>query len=146
MSGQEGVDYDHVEVGPPVDSDRQMKMDAGRRFDAYQAFTRTVAIYPGHGEKTVEAIVYCMLKMCGETGEIAEKLGKLVRGRGFQALTSIDDETREALSKELGDVLWYVASLADELGLKLSGVASLNVSKLSSRKERGVLHGSGDNR
>jgi len=115
-------------------------------FDADQEWTGTTAIYPGRGKGSPEALTYCALKLCGESGELAEKLGKLVRGGGFQALANIDDETQRALSKELGDVLWYLARLSDELELPLSEVAALNVSKLTSRKVRGVIHGSGDDR
>jgi NTP pyrophosphatase (non-canonical NTP hydrolase) len=139
---REGIDWDFCVV-----ERRNTPMASGFGFDDYQAFTRTTAIYPGNGEKTVEAISYCLFKLCGETGEIAEKVGKLMRGGGgFQAIANIDDETRQELAKEIGDCAWYIARLADELGLKLSDVASLNVKKLTSRKERNVLHGEGDNR
>jgi NTP pyrophosphatase (non-canonical NTP hydrolase) len=50
------------------------------------------------------------------------------------------------MAKELGDVLWYVAQLASELGLELEDIARENLEKLSSRQRRGVLSGSGDER
>jgi NTP pyrophosphatase (non-canonical NTP hydrolase) len=56
------------------------------------------------------------------------------------------DERRAAMSAELGDVLWYTAQLATELGLKLEEIAQANLDKLSSRMRRGVLSGSGDER
>ena len=59
---------------------------------------------------------------------------------------SNSDERRAAMSKELGDVLWYVAQLASELGLALEDVARENLEKLGSRQRRGVLSGSGDER
>jgi NTP pyrophosphatase (non-canonical NTP hydrolase) len=55
-------------------------------------------------------------------------------------------ERREAILKELGDPLWYITSLADDLGYTLQEVVDANVEKLSSRRDRGVIHGSGDNR
>jgi NTP pyrophosphatase (non-canonical NTP hydrolase) len=58
----------------------------------------------------------------------------------------ISDERRAAMSKELGDVLWYVSQLASELGLELETVAQANLEKLLSRQRRGVLSGSGDER
>jgi len=58
----------------------------------------------------------------------------------------VSEEQREAISKELGDVLWYLAQLATELGLDLDNIAQNNLDKLLSRQERGQLHGSGDNR
>ena len=123
-----------------------MSKDGSSDFDAYQAFTKTTAIYPGNGEGTAEARVYCLLGLCGESGELAEKIKKIVRGGGFAALADLDDDKRAEIKKELGDILWYTARCADELGLKLSDVATTNIKKLSSRKERNVLHGSGDNR
>lgn len=115
-------------------------------FDDYQAFTRTTAVYPGHGDGTAEARVYCVMGLCGESGELSEKIKKVIRGGGFEALAALDDEKRSEIKKELGDCVWYVARLADELGISLSEVVGTNVSKLSSRKDRNVLHGDGDNR
>jgi NTP pyrophosphatase (non-canonical NTP hydrolase) len=58
----------------------------------------------------------------------------------------IDEETREKLGNELGDALWYMGALAGEISLTLDQVAKANLEKLASRKERGVLRGSGDDR
>lgn len=118
-------------------------------FDAYQEFTGSVAIYPGAGTGGFEAMTYCALKMCGESGEFAEKLGKRIRkGKTIGAITreAMTDEFRGELAKELGDVLWYVSQAASELGYSLSEIVEMNVEKLTSRKVRGVLDGSGDNR
>lgn len=115
------------------------------RADDYQAFTRTTAIYQenlGSGRRCQEAITYCTLGLCGEIGEIAEKMKKKIRGGGNVADFIHDPE----MAKELGDVAWYLARLADELDLRLSDVLAMNVEKLSSRKARGKLHGEGDNR
>lgn len=102
-------------------------------FEEYQEFVKSMKVYP---EK--HAIVYPALGLVGESGEIAEKVKKYLRG---------DKELdREGLLKELGDPLWYITSLADDLGYTLQEVVDANVEKLSSRKERGVLKGSGDNR
>ncbi|MFZ1324029.1 MAG: nucleoside triphosphate pyrophosphohydrolase family protein [Candidatus Saccharimonadales bacterium] len=87
-------------------------------------------------------LFHLLLGLVGETGEIAEKFKKLVRDKDTDE--SLID--REDIKKELGDVLWYVAVLSEYLGIKLEDVADLNVQKLASRKERGVLQGSGDNR
>lgn len=96
-----------------------------------------LAIYP-----RVNAYVYPALKLAGEAGEVAEKVGKSLRGD-----FSLDDpNVKLELLKELGDVLWYVNALANDLGSDLQTVADMNITKLESRKARGVLQGSGDNR
>jgi len=88
--------------------------------------------------------VYLGLKLAGEAGETAEKLGKLVRDKN--GLVDIADQDKRALALELGDVLWYLSVLAGELGYSLAEVANMNLEKLRDRRERGVLGGSGDNR
>jgi|TARA_R100001244_G_scaffold129163_1_gene100397 NTP pyrophosphatase (non-canonical NTP hydrolase) len=98
----------------------------------------STAIYPNRGNN----LVYPVLGLNGEAGEIAEKLKKIIRDSGGE----LSPESRKDLSKELGDILWYVAACCDELGLRMDSVASANIAKLASRKERGQLSGSGDNR
>lgn len=102
-------------------------------FNDYQDFVRSMKLYPAK-----HAIVYPALGLAGEQGEIAEKIKKWLRK---------DNELdKEALLLELGDPLWYIAALADDLGYTLQEVVDANVSKLTSRKERGVLQGNGDTR
>ncbi len=104
----------------------------------YQARARATAVYPGVGAN----LLYPTLGLCGEAGEVAEKIKKMVRDDGG----ALSDERREALSKELGDVLWYVAQLATEADLDLQAIAEANIEKLVSRRDRNVLQGSGDDR
>lgn len=87
-------------------------------------------------------LFHLVLGLVGETGEIAEKFKKLVRDKNSEE-QHID---KDDIKKELGDVLWYVAVLADYLDLNLKDVAQLNIDKLADRQKRGVLGGSGDNR
>lgn len=101
----------------------------------YQRFTKTTAIYPQH-----QATNYLGLGLTSEAGEVAGVLKKWVRG------DYSTQEAREKLIKELGDVLWYVARLADEQGIPLVNVFTANIEKLQSRQEKGVLKGDGDNR
>jgi len=126
-------------------------------FDDYQEFTRTTAVYPGCDDQNFNSAAYCTFGLTGEAGEVAEKMKKRYRLGGpnaFLPRSVVDykgkpetyEEFVEAMKKELGDVLWYVAGLSSELGLKLSDVAHGNVTKLSSRKDRGVLKGKGDDR
>ena len=107
-------------------------------FNEYQKKSRETAIYPQQGEN----FIYPTLGLVGESGEVAEKIKKVIRDKeGI-----IDEKTREAVEKELGDVLWYVAQLATELKLSLNKIVQINIEKLASRMERGKIKGSGDNR
>jgi|SRR3989344_532812 len=116
-------------------------------FDEYQAKARQTAAYPkddgnfSDGGEAV-ALTYPTMGLVGEAGEVAEKVKKIYRDHGGV----VNDTHKEDIKKELGDVLWYVAQLAHELGLSLSEIAEHNLEKLFSRKDRGVLGGSGDNR
>lgn len=80
--------------------------------------------------------------LVGESGEVAEKFKKLIRDKKGQ----ISDEDKAEILKELGDILWYVNSVAHLLGSSLDEVASKNLEKVLSRKDRGTMMGSGDNR
>ena len=123
--------------------------------DEYQTFTGTTAIYPGVGvrvrsgehlgprspEEKLLALTYLSLGL-GEAGEIQGKVKKVIRDDGG----ILSPDRRDAIVDELGDLLWYVSRLADEMGVALSEVAARNVAKLTSRRERGMLAGSGDDR
>ena len=83
-----------------------------------------------------------VLGLGGESGEVLEKFKKIVRDKNGE-LTAQD---KEDIVKELGDVLWYIAVIADELNYDLQEVADINVKKLQKRKRDNKLKGSGDNR
>jgi NTP pyrophosphatase (non-canonical NTP hydrolase) len=103
----------------------------------YQALSRRTAEYP-----RTAWLAYPALGLAGEAGEVAEHAKKAIRDDGGE----VGEERRAAMAKELGDVLWYVAQLASELGLELEEIAQQNLDKLLSRQRRGVLSGSGDDR
>ncbi|MEX2502775.1 MAG: nucleoside triphosphate pyrophosphohydrolase family protein [Trueperaceae bacterium] len=107
----------------------------------YHDRARATALYPDEA-----ALLYPVLKLSGEAGEVAEKLGKAMRDRDWRPGRPLPDQVRHDLIAELGDVLWYVASVAADLGTDLPTVAERNLDKLAGRKERGTLHGSGDDR
>lgn len=108
-------------------------------FNDYQRHTDDTAIYPDAGNGN---FIYPALGLCGEAGEVAERIKKVLRdANGHMTL-----DRKTGLLNELGDVLWYVARLAREIGIPLDYIAEYNIKKLSSRKERNVLHGSGSNR
>ena len=87
-------------------------------------------------------LFHLLLGLSGEAGEIAEKAKKIIRDKD----SDFSQFDTEDLTKELGDVLWHVAILADYFDIELETVGANNIKKLASRLERGVLSGSGDNR
>lgn len=95
----------------------------------------------GH-ESSFSRLVYPVLGLLGEVGEVANKLKKVARDQAGEPTIAQE----EALIDELGDVLWYQAEVAHALGESLGSVGEENLAKLASRQERGVIHGSGDNR
>jgi NTP pyrophosphatase (non-canonical NTP hydrolase) len=105
--------------------------------DEYQAAALSTAIYP-----TEHRIIYPALGLSGESGEVADKIKKVIRDHHAE----FSEQQRRDIAIELGDVLWYCAAMARDLGFSLDEVAQMNVDKLKSRRQRGAIHGSGDNR
>ena len=103
--------------------------------DSYQRVARKTVIYPRK-----QMIIYPALGLAGEAGEVCEKVKKYLR-QDYDL-----DELKEIIEDELGDVLWYIANLATDLGLSLDNLAAKNLAKLHDRKERNVLQGDGDDR
>lgn len=107
--------------------------------DTYQRMAATTALYDD-----AVAVEYNVLKLAGEAGEVADKVGKhIANGARVQ---DMDDRARHDILLELGDVLWHLAMLSRSLGAGLSYVASLNLSKLSRRANQGTIQGEGDHR
>lgn len=106
-------------------------------FGDYQRAAKRTAIYAGRFR-----VVYPALGLASEAGEVAGKIKKVLRDQGGE----FEAAPVEALKGELGDVLWYVAVLAADLGLSLDEIAAENLEKLASRNERGRLGGEGDRR
>lgn len=89
------------------------------------------------------SVLFAALGVAEEAGEVADKVKKAIRDNNG----NFDDEAfKESVKYELGDVLWYVSALAEDLGFTLSEVGQSNISKLEDRCRRGVIHGSGDKR
>lgn len=107
-------------------------------FNDYQLKSRKTAGYPAIGHP----VIYPVLGLANEAGEVAGKVKKVFRDKEGK----ISEETRDALKAELGDVLWYLAQVATELGLTLDEIAEHNIEKLYGRLERGKIRGDGDNR
>lgn len=107
------------------------------RVDEYQQMALETAIYPEQFK-----VIYPALGMAGEAGEVADKVKKIIRDSNGE----VTKEKGLEIAKEIGDVLWYCATLSNDLGFKLSEIAQMNYDKLHSRQQRGKLGGSGDNR
>lgn len=111
----------------------------------YQDAALTTAVYP-----TEYKIVYPALGMNGEAGEVADKVKKVIRDtvivRDSTGAINLPDDKKEPLAKEVGDVLWYCATLAHDIGYTLEDIAQMNIDKLASRQQRNKIGGSGDKR
>ena len=112
--------------------------EAPLTFDKYQEGAEETVFYPNKGSN----LVLPSLGLIGEAGEVSKIVAEVIRDKRGK----ISKEDRERLEQELGDVMWYLSSLATELGLSLEDIARRNLEKLASRKERGMLRGSGDDR
>ena len=106
--------------------------------NVYQRESRKTALYPDAGSNAI----YPTLGLVGEAGEVADKVKKILRDKKGV----FDEDSKDEIKFELGDVLWYISQLSSELGYELEEVASANLEKLRDRKVRGKISGSGDNR
>lgn len=116
---------------------REAPNERGLTLNEYQQAAIETAIFPHDRE-----IPYLALALCGEAGEVADKIKKVLRDKSGRFYAP----DIHAIADELGDVLWYAANLAHVLGYKLSDIARFNMEKISSRMERGTLQGEGDER
>lgn len=107
-------------------------------FDEYQKQSTSTVNYSDF----IPPWVYLALGLAGESGEVVEKIKKLVRNNGGE----ITDADKQEIKKELGDVLWYMSQLCEQLDLSFDDVAQANIAKLQDRKARGVIKSAGDNR
>ena len=103
----------------------------------YQEGALRTAIYPES-----RRIIYPTLGLTGEAGEVADKVKKVIRDNNDE----FSDERKLQIALELGDVMWYAATLAHDLGYSLDEICQMNLDKLASRMQRNKLHGSGDER
>lgn len=111
-------------------------------FNSYQEQTYALAEYPDLGKN----IIYPALGLAGESGEAVDKIKKIWRNLGISDGKQYTVEQTDALVKELGDVLWYIAAIGKELGVTLEVIAEQNIAKLQDRRARNVIKGEGDNR
>jgi NTP pyrophosphatase (non-canonical NTP hydrolase) len=111
-------------------------------FNEYQKAALATATYPNFGHNTL----YPAMGLGGESGEALDKVKKWWRNYNATQGNDYTDEQRIELAKELGDCLWYLAALSYELETTLEDIAVLNLEKLTSRRDRGVIKSEGDNR
>lgn len=119
-----------------MNSDFNYYQERAIQFDTARLAIDEKARYDGYMEKA--------LGLAGETGEVMEKIKKMIRDKN--GVFSPTPEDIAELKKELGDVLWYVSAIAYYSGIELGDIATTNLNKLEDRRERNQIHGSGDNR
>jgi len=110
------------------------------KMNEYQKRARKTVVYPPDFK-----ITYPALGLVGECGEVCEKIKKWIRGDNNDEYDAVDI-LKDGIEKELGDVLWYIANLATDLGLSLDVIAARNLDKLRDRERRDVIKGDGDDR
>jgi len=115
-----------------------------KTFKEYEDFTETTAKYDR--TDSLRETTYLILGLTSEAGEVADKLKKFIRDQKGKDIEQMSEEQKKEIAKELGDVLWYTTRLSIVFGSSLEEVANKNIEKLQSRKDRGKLGGSGDNR
>lgn len=111
-------------------------------FDEYQKKASKYDLAEASTDLKAVGFIEKVLGLVGEAGETADKIKKILRDKDGV----VSEEDRELIIKELGDTLWYIASISRYLGVSLSEVAKGNIEKLESRYQRNVLHGEGDKR
>jgi NTP pyrophosphatase (non-canonical NTP hydrolase) len=122
-----------------------------KTFDDYQDAAKTTAMYLNKVKEAYPELPTEILKVLGisyaanglgEVGEVQGKVKKIIRDAGGV----ISEETKLEISKEIGDVMWYIMAICEEFDLRMEDVAQQNYDKLISRKKRGMIGGNGDNR
>lgn len=101
----------------------------------YQSWTLTTAVYPGAGSHDFQEVNYLVLGLASESGEVAGKLKKIIRG---------DNVDPESFLSEVSDVLWYLTRICDNVGITLEQLADYNYAKLEARKATDTIKGSGE--
>lgn len=110
-------------------------------FDAYQKTAARSDTFE-KCELSETGFIEKIMGLAGETGETVDKFKKIIRDKN----SVISDADRDSIVKELGDILWYIASIARYMDVPLSEIATKNIKKLEDRMKRGTVHGSGDDR
>ncbi|MFA6463859.1 MAG: nucleoside triphosphate pyrophosphohydrolase family protein [Candidatus Paceibacterota bacterium] len=111
-------------------------------FNQYQKEALKTDSFGGKGEITSMAFISKLLGLVGESGEVAEKFKKIYRNNDGK----MSPEEKELITKELGDVLWYLSVISNYLDVPFQEIAEKNIAKLKDRLERDVIKSAGDTR
>ena len=111
-------------------------------FNEYQRLAATTDVGTAAQDCLNPGFLYYVMGISGEAGEISEKFKKLFRDKNG----IVDEEFKKVIIKEMGDVQWYQARLADWFGIEFEEIFTANVEKLHRRKELNLIHGDGDDR
>ena len=133
ISGDDGEETFHERLKEDLENKGLSK----ELIDEYNSFIYKTKIYPKE-----LPIIYPVLGMCGESGEAAEKVKKVLRDNNKE----FSEENKKAILKELGDVLWYITATAQDMGYSLEDVIKNNFQKINRRVNTNTQHGEGDNR
>ena len=120
-----------------VDVEKIPKISEINNFSDYEKIAMSTKVGWNNNE-----ILYPLIGMCGETGEVADKIKKVLRDKNGKFSES---DSLEIL-KEIGDTLWYMTALCHDLGYTLKDAANINLEKVTKRREDNTIHGEGDNR
>lgn len=107
----------------------------------YQTIIGKTAVFP----KEI-GLAYCAMGLTGEAGEVSDKVKKLYRDKDYLNTNEITETDKNAIAKELGDVLWYLTATSNLIGYSLEEIMEMNYKKLMLRRSTNTLHGEGDNR
>jgi NTP pyrophosphatase (non-canonical NTP hydrolase) len=121
-----------VIIGLPFTPQFSFNRNGFMELSTYQKEANKTAVYPQDAK-----IIYPALGLAGEAGEVANQVKKILRDNAGE----LTEERRNKIVDELGDVLWYAAALASDVGISLDVVAEINLQKLAKRAENGTLRG-----
>lgn len=124
-------------TGQQMQTSESQSQNTSMSLEDYLEFTNSTAIYPEAGSGSNTELYYLSLGLVSEAGEVAGKVKKLIRD-------SVYDQG--GMIKEIGDVFWYAVRLCDAVGYSPTDTLTINMSKLSKRKEAGTISGNGDER
>lgn len=120
-----------------VDIEKIPKISEINNFSDYEKIAMSTKVGWNNNE-----ILYPLIGMCGETGEVADKIKKVLRDKNGK----FSESDRLEILKEIGDTLWYMTALCNDLGSSLKDAANINLEKVTKRREDNTIHGEGDNR